>query len=346
MFRSKTLFVVGAGASKEVGLPIGAELKVQIAKKANIQFSDGITQSTGDRVIGQALRVLSAGKGQQEYNHYFAAMRALHEGMPLSESIDNFLDAHREDEKIVLCGKLAITQSILESERKSLLYIDPSSDRLHELDFTQTSSTWYAAFFRIAAEAIEKGSVERIFDNVSFVAFNYDRCVEQFLLGALQAYYRLNEQTAVKIVSRVNIVHPYGVVGWLPWYARQPSSHFGNSSHNAAKLVEVASQVRTFTERVTDESSLQLIRDQVSNAETIVFLGFSFHAQNMELLSPAEAGSCKRVFATVLGTSSPDKNAIAADVTACLRRSDISIELGDLTCAQLFSEYGRSLRRL
>ncbi len=33
MFKSKTLFIVGAGASAEAGLPIGRELKVKIRDK-------------------------------------------------------------------------------------------------------------------------------------------------------------------------------------------------------------------------------------------------------------------------------------------------------------------------
>jgi hypothetical protein len=38
MFKSKTLFVVGAGASKEVNFPVGEELKNEIARLWDIQF--------------------------------------------------------------------------------------------------------------------------------------------------------------------------------------------------------------------------------------------------------------------------------------------------------------------
>ena len=38
MFRSKTLFVVGAGASKEVNFPIGTELTEEIAQLWDFEF--------------------------------------------------------------------------------------------------------------------------------------------------------------------------------------------------------------------------------------------------------------------------------------------------------------------
>jgi hypothetical protein len=55
MFKSKTLFVVGAGASCEVGLPTGEKLKGLIAQKVNIAFSDGVKQRSGDHEITEAL---------------------------------------------------------------------------------------------------------------------------------------------------------------------------------------------------------------------------------------------------------------------------------------------------
>lgn len=56
---SKSLvLVVGAGASKEVGLPIGAELRSKIAEALNIQYEYGRTQVSGSKHIDNAFRVL------------------------------------------------------------------------------------------------------------------------------------------------------------------------------------------------------------------------------------------------------------------------------------------------
>ena len=39
MFESKTVFVLGAGASHEVGLPVGSGLAEIISKKLDIRFT-------------------------------------------------------------------------------------------------------------------------------------------------------------------------------------------------------------------------------------------------------------------------------------------------------------------
>jgi hypothetical protein len=56
MFKTKTLFIVGAGASREFGLPTGAELKAQIAHLLDIRYEHGFSQESGDRLITEALK--------------------------------------------------------------------------------------------------------------------------------------------------------------------------------------------------------------------------------------------------------------------------------------------------
>ena len=40
MFQSKTVFVLGAGASHELGLPLGSGLAKIISRKLNLRFED------------------------------------------------------------------------------------------------------------------------------------------------------------------------------------------------------------------------------------------------------------------------------------------------------------------
>jgi hypothetical protein len=41
MFNKNVLFIVGAGASAECGMPVGRTLRDAIAKDADIRFADG-----------------------------------------------------------------------------------------------------------------------------------------------------------------------------------------------------------------------------------------------------------------------------------------------------------------
>jgi hypothetical protein len=107
MFRSNTVFVVGAGASNEAGLPIGSELKQRITEKLYIVFENGFQQTKGDRNIVEAIRLYANSK-QEDPNNYLRCCRATSLALPQAISIDNFLDAHQNDKNTELCGKLGI----------------------------------------------------------------------------------------------------------------------------------------------------------------------------------------------------------------------------------------------
>ena len=56
MFQNKTVFIVGAGASHEVGLPVGDDLKAEIAIKLYVQIDEGGQPKQMDTHILNALR--------------------------------------------------------------------------------------------------------------------------------------------------------------------------------------------------------------------------------------------------------------------------------------------------
>lgn len=352
MFRSKTLFVVGAGASQEVGLPTGKELRDTIASKVNIRFNTIQEQVSGDQLIMQALRrhVEQAKREHRpgedassiDVNSYLHAGWHISEAMPQALSIDNFIDA-QQDRKIELCGKLAITRSILLAEKGSKLHFDPSSG--HKLEHKALEQTWYNSFTQILAEGHRRDGLDRLFENVSFISFNYDRCVEHYLFHALQNYFRISEDEAADLLNGLEIHHPYGVIGNLPW---QPGGGvpFG-ARCNAPELLGLSQRVKTFTERVDDAEMVQKMREAMHNAEVVVFLGFGFHPQNMELIKPPRDAKTVRVFATGKGISDSDCGVVEQQIRGHFdkgARSRFQVHLGKkLTCVELFGEYWRSL---
>jgi len=345
MFQSKTVFIVGAGASSEVGLPVGADLKNEISQKIDIQFEHGFRQNTGDYQIMETYRKHSSSlkSFSQNVNDYLHASWQIRDAMPQSISIDNYIDAHRGNRLIELCGKLGIVKCILEAEKSSELYID----HLHRqhLDLSRSSHTWYAGFFQLLSEGVALEDVESIFDNVAFIIFNYDRCIEQYLFAALKNYYSLDDAKTRTVMAKLKILRPYGSVGELAINsAGIPGIPFGSAS---VDLLERAAQIKTFTEQVEDEASLNEISDAIKNAETLVFLGFAFHPQNMELLkSGAGTVASKRIFATAYGISKSDCEVIENDIEKMIALPSENIKThlrNDLKCNALFSEYRRSL---
>jgi hypothetical protein len=333
VIKSKTVFVVGAGASKEVGLPTGDELKQRITKL--------LAPETRDEFITQAL-VVAAGKG--DYSRYSSAAVQLSKAMTLAQSVDNYMEAHQEDPAIQVCGKLAIVKSILEAERRSTLH----QDRGHSIAFDAVSKTWFGYFFKMIAEACVRENANTLLDNVSMIIFNYDRCIEQFLFHAIRTYYSLSDDDAHIIASRMIRFHPYGTVA--AWRDSGDHHPFGSPSADANHLLSLSHRIRTYSERTADVKNVAEMQSFVADAEFMVFLGFAFHPLNMQLISPPDGKSkVRRVFGTIYGMSDSDAGVIEDQIFRMVPGSPVrgrgssGVTLLNGTCADLFQQFGREL---
>ncbi|TCU38757.1 hypothetical protein [Rhizobium azibense] len=343
MFEQRTVFIVGAGASREINFPTGAELTGIIANKVHIAFSNGWEPTSGDkRVIGAIQHHLNQ-KGERDGNPYYHAGRAIASGMAQAISIDNYLHAHAEEDIITWVGKLGIAASILEAEKRSTLA--PDRDR-ETVDLSAVSNSWYTPFFQMLTEGIQRTALDGIFDNVAFITFNYDRCIEHYLMHAIANYFRIDHREAQALVHQLRIEHPYGQVGRLPWQNPRGSTAFGKDFHGQ-ELPEIAAQIRTFTERIEDGDMLARTRRLISEAEVVVYLGFSYGDMNMELLSVDQAGE-RSIFGTSLGISAPNKKVIERDIINSMgpdRNAVKSVELADMTCADFLRAYWKPIIR-
>src|SRR5262245_59274968 len=99
MFNRRTLFVLGAGASVEAGMPTSPELADTIGKKMDIRFDWGQSHvGAGDLELYRQIT------DQQRTNvkELQAAGWLIRDGITLSQSIDDFLDGHRHDPHVNL----------------------------------------------------------------------------------------------------------------------------------------------------------------------------------------------------------------------------------------------------
>jgi hypothetical protein len=345
MKSKKLTLIVGAGASKEFGLPLGSELKQKIASLLDIRF-DFNQQKSGDYQIRSALEsAVRQPDGHRDINPHLHAAWRIRDAMPQAISIDNFIDNHQGDEKIELCGKLAIVKSILNAEKGSKIFVDPSNNR-NGINYASTDACWLSPFTRLLTENCRADQLEERLKSVSFVIFNYDRCIEHYLYYALQNYYQLSETRVAELLNAVQFYHPYGSVGALPWQRQNNPAAFGGELHPDS-LLENARRIKTFTEGTDpDSSEICEIRESVATSNNLLFLGFAFHKLNMQLISPGTADideiSQKRAFATAFGLSRNDCNAIAAEI--CSMRGSPKTDIrNDLTCAAIFAEYTRGI---
>ena len=150
MFRSKIVFILGAGSSKEIGMPTGDELKDRIYERLSFRFDMG-RQESGDRVIAEQLRSYVATKGEREMTSYYEAARTIKKALPLSISIDNVIEAHSHDPNAELMGKVSIVSSILGAELSSKLYFSRRGGA-ETINFRDTNSSWFNLFSKCSTK--------------------------------------------------------------------------------------------------------------------------------------------------------------------------------------------------
>ncbi len=334
----KTVFVVGAGASVEIGLPTGSRLKDEISSLFN--FSK--TLSSSQNTVNDILYELSISDGQ-EYNEYRQACAIISQSMALSRSIDNFIESRAENHRIAVCAKIAIALLISIAEQKSFLFHDQKKGGRY-LDFgrKELANTWIVKFFQLLSERATLAEVQRRLSNIQFIIFNYDRCIEHALLHALCIVYCVDRETASNVLRAANFYHPYGVIGPILEHGNE-NVEYGQQLF-ASDLKKAVSRIKTFTESIDRRDVPLSNKDFIRDAGRVVFLGFGFHPINMDRLMGRSEGTAKTVMATTCGLSQSNIEEVRERIPPVLNCyvSRFYMEK-QLKCSELFDEYSQAL---
>jgi hypothetical protein len=336
MFKRQTLFVLGAGSSAEVGLPVGTQLAETIGKKVDIRYDGTKHTGQGDLDLYDNLTRGGAFTGQHALEFQSAGWR-IRDGIRLAQSIDDFLDLHRSDKFMTTYGKAAIVKAILEAERNSKLFYNRfGGAERNAFDPALIADTWFVKFMHRLGRGIPKESASTLLNRVSFINFNYDRCLEYFLTHAIRALYNLRYDELPAILASLRLVHPYGAIGG--------DVEFGGRVDYSAE----AQRIKTYTEQIEDASIVEQIREEVVRAECIVFLGFAYHSQNLSILNPRRKMDYKPVYGTAYKMSKADVEVVVNqianffDIPGSYAATGM-VKLESLKSADLFDYYAKSL---
>ncbi len=344
MFLTPTTFVVGAGASCELGLPSGIGLKKRLSAVLNLRYAEFSERpESGEFAIAQAMaEFINTEAKNLNFNHLRQRSVQIAENVSLARSIDHYLHVFNHDAELTLCGKIGIAWCLLEAERLSHLKV---SNRDEAPVLTLGVETWYEKFWDMLTTGVARNQIGHIFDNVSFVVFNYDRCIEHFIFHSLQRYYQLPADRAAALMKRLRIFHVYGTVGPLPWQIEQPRNGimFGQDLFGAA-LLRASRNLRTFTEQIEEGTLLDAVRKEFLWANNVVFLGCAFHDQNMQLLKGTSGTPVERVFATAFKLSE-DEREISRELALKTFGLDTNayLRFENTTCDILLYNYGRRI---
>lgn len=319
MFRSKTLFVIGAGASGEFGLPTGHDLKSEIS---NLLRFSGYTG--GDE---ECRRVISNLAYRDELNDPLKIARRMADNLDMAPSIDHYIGNYKNNLIVELAGKVAICKAILEAERRSKLNVSKNDAFVND----KFKETWFLEFWKYLLMGTDAAEIEKTLGDHTFIIFNYDRVVEWSLINAIAKYCGIKHQNAIDIVKNANIIHPYGSLGSIKEIS------FGSRNYDLLSMIK---RIRTFSEAEADPEVVKKIGAALQSANQVLFLGCAFHEQNLQFFRNRAKGRPISIYGTSVGLSPLEVNAIKYNIEKIF---DGHVTLEPVPCKEVFWHFGRAL---
>lgn len=285
----KKLIITGAGASAEFGMPIGSGLVEAIRSRLYQEIGQA---PTNDSLLGICMKSGIPGD-------YGRAAREIAGGLLASRSIDRFLQSRLDNDLIPTIGKIAIAYCLLDAEAKSHLS-DKYQVNWHESHNAMVGvrNTWIGEMFSILQEGISPRNIEKIFEDFTFITFNYDRCIERSLHFLFRHIMGLDDDDAKSIARGIPIFHVYGHLGDI-W---DDASQIGFGS-NPEQCLSSFKKIRTFTEG-SEDGIISNLRRIVSSSDEIIITGFSFDQMNVDALFEHQLGPNVTILASHFGVDS------------------------------------------
>ena len=329
MFKQKVVFVVGAGASREYNFPLGSHLKDRIAVDVRFRFEHGGSQQTSGSVdlLDHIRRHVRA--NTERANDYTMAANLLASAIPSFVSIDEALHFVSHSPEAVEVGKIAIVDHILKAERGSTLAFNRQNGRLTDLP-----EGWISEMFSMAVAGSRRQDLARIFDHVTFVNFNYDRAIEQYLFWALQERTSATEDEARAIVAGLNMIRPYGSIG--P-FSHNFSDPFGFGTTAYFDPFTRLAVLGTYTDQQPKHDTAAM-HNAALNAKLIVFLGFGYHTSNVDLIKMNSGNGSAVVMGTVSGIHKSNHELIAGRIAGNLKMHVGGVVLYDMKASEMLRE--------
>ena len=278
---------------------------------------------------------MSGLEGQAPYSLLKEVAEELVLGIEDHASIDQFLFYKRRNEPLLSLGKLLIVDAILREERDSISYASADYYWLEQLTFSMI-------------EGVDDDEPGRMFENVAFVTFNYDRLIEYHFANVVRRR-RLNHGTASsrKILEGLKVAHVYGPAGFLPETSdATPQINFGEQNIGIERLIAASRIIQTFGEPESEWSKGAAAK-LLADAQQVVFLGFSYGDQNMRMLKLDPPTPARRIFAGMYKLPGTDGESIQNSIreNLCMGSAAPFIVKDVRKAGPFIREYARTLRK-
>ena len=340
MIRSKTVFILGPGAAAELHMPGPQETLERIAQALDFSRA-GANQLTRDaaailRHVGKL-----AERTRKSEDHLYRAAQRIHQAAKVAPTIESVIEQNNDDPLVEAFGKLALAVFTLQSEQRSSVRAVPQNPAALPL---QTGDYWLLELGRLLTSGLPRSQLEQGLSDVVIVSFGYDRALEHFLPHVLATAYGMTLQEAQRIIAaRLKVIHPYGAVGRLPWQLGDgPDCDFANETPWNMDALSV--QLKTFGQAMADRATLSELRASVARSQRMVFLGFDFSPQSLDLLLDSSLSHNPELVVNMGGMSGPNR---AAAVRMLKRKTgnerDDRLLVTESRCLDVLKDYALML---
>lgn len=254
MIKTKTLFILGAGASVPFVYPTSGELRHEILFESNKYEVD----------IVRALNLYD-----DNVKDFYHSIEEFKEAFSKSGvySIDSFLEHRPEFMKI---GKTFIAKILISCEKEDNL--------------RNAKNNWYMYLFDCL-----KGSFGQLDqNNISFITFNYDRSLEHFLFEAIRNQFGREPKECTEMINNFfPIIHLYGQLDPLPWQEETHGKEYSSTKNLVKRLIAAPRNIKLISDEqdVGKSENFQEAYKHIEWADRIFFLGFSFDETNLKRLN-------------------------------------------------------------
>jgi len=261
MLSKKTVFILGAGASKPYGFPTAIELSNEVILNSS-QLIKSIMRKyeQTEQIIKDDENIFGQG--------FLDKFKKAHNSHPIS--IDEFLS---KENNFSFYGLQLMIHYLMMCERESR---------------KQQKSDW----IELLIDKVSKGvsflvkdrEIDKNFSKIKIITFNYERSFEHLLFKCLinKSYSENNVKHFLRLFSE-NIIHIYGSIGKILDSVSEKNIKSGFCQYGyCADDYELYRIIENIKIMYDERREFELkIKDFIKDAEQIFFLGFGFDEFNI-----------------------------------------------------------------
>jgi hypothetical protein len=281
MILTPTVFVLGAGASHDYGLPLGDKLIKDV-------YGHSSGGETGKALLSAILQRGAEHLPEPQSQHPSVWIDQFRQELQIAGrySIDAFIESRADDYDLI--GRCAIAQQLLKYDYDGAPHQAPDD------------KDWYRY---LLSNILGSTPDQFVANQLRIITFNFDRSFERALFSALESNYK-DAERRLGLYEHIPILHIHGRLGganWKPSRDRDPFlSRIALHTVSPHDIRRSADHIHIVHHKL-DEDVLRRAAEWLLWSKRICFLGFSFHPLNLIKLQIPSSLRNKTIWATRYG---------------------------------------------